>query len=89
MSSNNNCILCQFPNEGNCIAIGYASWVIGAKNKTIDFDKIIKEKTIVEIKWPEDKEVHPPPMNMDKVKKWCSAAAIILAKGGIVLLIYF
>lgn len=54
----NQCILCEFINESDSIAIGYRAWLLDE----VDEDKlqnIMKQKKQLPIKWPSCGTVEP------------------------------
>lgn len=78
------CCVVEFPNEDNKVAVGYASWYHPPFSNSKKLDTAIKDKTILEMKWPKDGIVLEP-SKMEKRSnnlEWIKAASRILAYGG-------
>lgn len=83
--NNDKCILVEFANEDNSIAVGFQDWLVKDKDSE-DLKTIVKNKTLVEILWPscEIKSAQ----QMKKIvksltkKDWITSAVRILAYGG-------
>ncbi|XP_039314387.1 uncharacterized protein LOC120356874 [Solenopsis invicta] len=82
--NNDKCILVEFANEDNSIAVGFQDWLVKDKDSE-DLKIIVKNKTLVEILWPscEIKSAQ----QMKKIvksltkKDWITSAVRILAYG--------
>ena len=49
--NNEKCLLVEFANEDNSIAVGFQDWLVKDKNED-NLKTIVKNKTLVEILWP-------------------------------------
>lgn len=75
------CILLEFINEGNSIAVGFQNWII---NSLTDQELIaaVEKKETIAIKWP-NCDIEPASKMQKKVEacQWKKCIAIILAWG--------
>lgn len=46
-----NCVLCEFHNEGDSVAVGYREWFFDEVNDKA-LDDIIKRETEIKMRWP-------------------------------------
>ncbi|XP_011698129.1 PREDICTED: uncharacterized protein LOC105456055, partial [Wasmannia auropunctata] len=83
--NNDKCLLVEFVNEDNSIAVGFQDWLVKDKDNEENIKTIVKNKTLVEILWPscEIKSAQ----QMKKIvksltkKDWITSAVRILAFG--------
>lgn len=82
--NNDNCILVEFVNEENSVAVGYTDWL--EIKDDVWLQNIIDKKSIVIIKWPLCKIKSAMPMKKIikglRKKDWISTAVKIHAFGG-------
>lgn len=78
-----DCIICEFTNEGESLAVGFRAWLCEKFNDE-DIEEIIKSGQTVTIKWPSNVEVVPASKMQKKLKNciWQQSVAKILAHGG-------
>ncbi|XP_039308608.1 uncharacterized protein LOC105204312 isoform X3 [Solenopsis invicta] len=77
-----DCIICEFTNEGESLAVGFRAWLCEKFNDE-DIEEIIKSGQTVTIKWPSNVEVVPASKMQKKLKNciWQQSVAKILAHG--------
>ena len=82
---NDKCLLVEFVNEDNSVAVGFQDWLVNKKyNKNLQ--QIVNDKEVIEILWPSC-EIKSA-MHMKKLvksltdKDWTKTAVTILAFGG-------
>ncbi|KAM0727901.1 hypothetical protein ACS0PU_005370 [Formica fusca] len=82
--NNNRCILVEFVNEENSVAVGYRNW-LETKFDDVSLQNVIDKETIVQIQWPlcEIKSALPMKKIIKRLqeKDWISAAIKIHAFG--------
>lgn len=49
--NDDNCVLCEFHNEGDSVAVGYREWFLDEINDEA-LDDIIKRETEIKMRWP-------------------------------------
>jgi len=77
-------IVCEFPNEGNKISIGYRDWLLEAVDDA-QLQNIIDRNIHIQIRWPKNVNIGPKTMTMKKIIDTCSwdiVVAEIHAFGG-------
>lgn len=85
---NNKCLLLEFVNEDEKIAVGYQEWLqdkITGKEEYLD---IIKKKSEVKVKWP-NCDIAPASIMKKRVRicEWKTVVAKILSFGGMYMYI--
>jgi len=82
--NNDNCILVEFVNEENSVAVGYTDWL--EIKDDVCLQNIIDKKSIIKIKWPlcEIKSALPMKKIIKGLRKkdWILTAVKIHAFGG-------
>lgn len=76
------CVLCEFANEDNAIAVGYREWLLHSTDEE-KLDQIIGREEEVKLQWP-NVDIGPANIMKTRVKKciWQTVVAKILAYGG-------
>ena len=82
------CLLLDFINEDNKVAVGFRNWIVPAITDDDDLQHTIEEGQIITIKWP-DCNVEPAVKMVKREKscKWQYSVAKILAAGSKYMLI--
>lgn len=77
------CMVCEFPNEENSISIGYLEWLEDEFTIT-ELDDVIKNKTLVRVRWPKDCDISPATAMKKKLAtcQWEIVVTRLLAHGG-------
>lgn len=79
---NKQCLLVEFLNEGGSLACGYKNWMKEKDQENIE--EIIKNKTLVKIKWPDNVDVDQASImnKLLKTVKWSEYPVKIIFYGG-------
>lgn len=80
------CVLVEFPNEQNKVAVAYLKWIKDVTFRYFEeIDDVISSKTHLKMKWPTDSLVLSSLKQMEKKSNisWITAIARILAYGGL------